>query len=240
MNPGAPRPKDGGPLLLAPNDNSGERAAPSVGVPGPSVREIAVIVMCPRTLAWRVVGCACACWDLPRCGFGPDPDPAGVVKALLEHHDSCQFAYFYDKFGSSMKKSVRPSFEELLNREIDRYDKDENTVVNVDGVKYKKAVVAKSHNSANEYSVVTLLVLVSDIKLDESLNRSIGHLKSILQTIQTIPKKSIEVSVDNSGERAAPSVGVPGPSVRERGVAAGWAPAKQHRKGGLAPTAPPV
>ncbi|KAL8147200.1 hypothetical protein AgCh_004794 [Apium graveolens] len=26
------------PLLLAPNDNSGERAAPSDGVPGPSVR----------------------------------------------------------------------------------------------------------------------------------------------------------------------------------------------------------
>ncbi|KAL8120705.1 hypothetical protein AgCh_017767 [Apium graveolens] len=45
---------------------------------------------------------------------------------------------------------------------------------------------------------------------------------------------------DNSGERVAPSVGVPGPSVRERGVAVGWAPAKQHRKGGLAPTAPPV
>ncbi|KAL8146720.1 hypothetical protein AgCh_004458 [Apium graveolens] len=38
MNPGAPRPKDGAPLLLAPNDNSGERAAPSDGVPGPSVR----------------------------------------------------------------------------------------------------------------------------------------------------------------------------------------------------------
>lgn len=52
-----------------------------------------------------------------------------------------------------MKKSVRPSFEVLLNREIDRYDKDENTLVNVDGVKYKKAV-AKSNNAANEYSVV--------------------------------------------------------------------------------------
>ncbi|KAL8126315.1 hypothetical protein AgCh_013559 [Apium graveolens] len=45
---------------------------------------------------------------------------------------------------------------------------------------------------------------------------------------------------DNSGERAAPSDGVPGPSLRGWGVAAGWAPAKQHRKGGLAPTAPPV
>ncbi|KAL8115004.1 hypothetical protein AgCh_021722 [Apium graveolens] len=46
--------------------------------------------------------------------------------------------------------------------------------------------------------------------------------------------------IDNSGERAAPSDGVPGPSMRGWGVAAGWAPAKQHRKGGLAPTAPPV
>ncbi|KAL8135017.1 hypothetical protein AgCh_009882 [Apium graveolens] len=36
MNPGAPRPKDGVPLLLAPNDNSAERAAPSDTVPGPS------------------------------------------------------------------------------------------------------------------------------------------------------------------------------------------------------------
>ncbi|KAK1369016.1 hypothetical protein POM88_035108 [Heracleum sosnowskyi] len=116
----------------------------------------------------------------------------GVVKALLEHHDSCRFAYFYDKFGNSMKKSVRPSFEELLNREIDRFDKDENTLVNVDGVKYKKEVVAKSNYIANEYSVVTLLVLASDFKLDESVSRSTGHLKSLLQTIQTIPKKSIK------------------------------------------------
>ncbi|KAL8091591.1 hypothetical protein AgCh_034007 [Apium graveolens] len=45
---------------------------------------------------------------------------------------------------------------------------------------------------------------------------------------------------DNSGERAAPSDGVPGPSMRGWGVAASWAPVKQHRKGGLAPTAPPV
>ncbi|KAL8145178.1 hypothetical protein AgCh_003399 [Apium graveolens] len=49
----------------------------------------------------------------------------------------------------------------------------------------------------------------------------------------------MKVTIDNSGERAAPSDGVPGPSMRGWGVAAGWAPAKQHRKGGLAPTAPP-
>lgn len=64
-----------------------------------------------------------------------------------------------DKFGSSMKKSVRPSFEELLNREIDRYDKDENTLLNVDGVKYKKAV-ARSNNIANEYSVVNFSSII--------------------------------------------------------------------------------
>lgn len=59
-----------------------------------------------------------------------------------------------------MKKSVRPSFEELLNREIDRYDKDENTLVNVNGVKYKKEVVAKSYNIANEYSVVNFTLTI--------------------------------------------------------------------------------
>ncbi|KAL8109645.1 hypothetical protein AgCh_025664 [Apium graveolens] len=51
---------------------------------------------------------------------------------------------------------------------------------------------------------------------------------------------SITVRSGNSDERAAPSDAVPGPSGYKRGVTAGWVSAKQHRKGGLAPTAPPV
>ncbi|KAL8094322.1 hypothetical protein AgCh_036015 [Apium graveolens] len=81
------------PLLLAPNDNSGER--------GGSVRRrswtfwvlmrcscwLAVIVTCPRTLSWRVVECAYACWDPPHSDLGPGPDPdpkaRGSPPALL-------------------------------------------------------------------------------------------------------------------------------------------------------------
>ncbi|KAL8123969.1 hypothetical protein AgCh_011828 [Apium graveolens] len=86
-------------------DNSGERAAPSDAVPGPSLAMdegrttsrvsyrpsdtrraclvcwllIAVIATCPRTLPWWVVGCAFVCWDLPHGGLGPDPDPGMQV-----------------------------------------------------------------------------------------------------------------------------------------------------------------
>lgn len=59
-----------------------------------------------------------------------------------------------DEYDSSMNKAVRPSFKKLLNREIARYDKDENTFVNVDGVKYKKEIAARANNIANEYLVV--------------------------------------------------------------------------------------
>ncbi|KAL8126310.1 hypothetical protein AgCh_013554 [Apium graveolens] len=72
MNPGAPKPKDGAPLLLAPNDNSGERAAPSDAVPGPSgchshvptYPSLTGCGMCKRLLG------------PPHGGLSPDPDPA--------------------------------------------------------------------------------------------------------------------------------------------------------------------
>ncbi|KAL8157445.1 hypothetical protein AgCh_002228 [Apium graveolens] len=70
VNPGAPRPKDGEPLLLAPNDNSGERATPSDAVPGSSGGGPPLGY--PNGLLTRVV----LFWDPPRGDLGPDPDPA--------------------------------------------------------------------------------------------------------------------------------------------------------------------
>ncbi|KAL8104267.1 hypothetical protein AgCh_028477 [Apium graveolens] len=67
-----------------------------------------------------------------------------------------------------------------------------------------------------------------------------NHVKAHIDKRSKQDKLSLNIIPDNSGDRAAPSDVVPGPSGYKRGVAAGWAPAKQHRKGGLAPTAPPV
>lgn len=45
-------------------------------------------------------------------------------------------------------------YEKILSSEIRRYDKDEETFVNADGVKIDRAVNHKANGVDNEYSVV--------------------------------------------------------------------------------------
>ncbi|KAL1820254.1 hypothetical protein ACET3Z_015123 [Daucus carota] len=81
-----------------------------------------------------------------------------VVKALLEHHDSCHFAYLFAKY-DDMEKYSRPCFRGFLETEVAKFDKEDETFVNVDGVICKKDFGGNVISIDNEYSVVTLLVL---------------------------------------------------------------------------------
>ncbi|PNY09585.1 hypothetical protein L195_g006139 [Trifolium pratense] len=119
-----------------------------------------------------------------------------VVKSLLEHHDHCHFAYLYAKY-DHLEKHSRPRFRGFLETVIGKFDKNDETFVNVDGVKYRKEPVGKVNSIDNEYSVVTLLVLVDGEYLIPSLKGhskrvNKGDVKTALQTIYSIPRSNLE------------------------------------------------
>ncbi|KAK2364147.1 myelin-associated oligodendrocyte basic protein [Trifolium repens] len=119
-----------------------------------------------------------------------------VVTSLLEHHDHCHFAYLYAKY-DHLEKSIRPRFRGFLETEIGKFDKNDETFVNVDGVKYRKESDRKVNSIDNEYSVVTLLVLVDGKYLIPSLKRNSkrvdkGDVKTALETILSIPRRNLE------------------------------------------------
>ncbi|KAK1382790.1 hypothetical protein POM88_020525 [Heracleum sosnowskyi] len=119
-----------------------------------------------------------------------------VVKALLEHHDFCHFAYLFAKY-DHLEKYSRPCFRGFLKTEVGKFDKNDETFVNVHGVKFGKHSVGKVNNIDNEYSVVTLLVLVDGEYLIPSLKGYAPHVKKVhiktaLQKIHSIPTSDLE------------------------------------------------
>ncbi|XP_017244062.1 uncharacterized protein LOC108215936 isoform X4 [Daucus carota subsp. sativus] len=119
-----------------------------------------------------------------------------VVKALLEHHDSCQFAYLFAKY-DEMEKYSRPCFRGFLETELAKFDKEDETFLNVDGVIGKKDSGGNFNSSDNEYSVVTLLVLadgeywIPSVKWHTPLV-SKADVKIALQKIRSIRMSNLE------------------------------------------------
>ncbi|KAK2364043.1 myelin-associated oligodendrocyte basic protein [Trifolium repens] len=119
-----------------------------------------------------------------------------VVESLFEHLDHCHFAYLYAKY-DHLEGSSRPRFRGFLETELEKFDKNDETFVNVDGVKYRKESNGKVNSIDNEYSVVTLLVLVEDEYLIPSVKRNSkrvnkGDVKTALETILSIPRRELE------------------------------------------------
>ncbi|KAK2418037.1 myelin-associated oligodendrocyte basic protein [Trifolium repens] len=119
-----------------------------------------------------------------------------VVESLFEHLDHCHFAYLYAKY-DNLEESSRPRFRGFLETEREKFDKNDETFVNVDGVKYRKESNGKVNRIDNEYSVVTLLVLVEDEYLIPSVKRNSkrvnkGEVKTALETILSIPRRNLE------------------------------------------------
>ncbi|KAK2432777.1 myelin-associated oligodendrocyte basic protein [Trifolium repens] len=119
-----------------------------------------------------------------------------VVQSLIEHHDDCHFAYLYAKYGH-LEKSSRPRFRRFLEIELGKSDNNDETFMNVDGVKYQKESGGKVNSIDNEYSVVTLLVLVDGEYLIPSLKGNStrvnkGDVKTALRTIYSIPRSDLE------------------------------------------------
>ncbi|WJX84541.1 hypothetical protein P8452_67109 [Trifolium repens] len=96
-----------------------------------------------------------------------------------------------------LEGSSRPRFRGFLETELEKFDKNDETFVNVDGVKYRKESNGKVNSIDNEYSVVTLLVLVEDEYLIPSVKRNSkrvnkGDVKTALETILSIPRRELE------------------------------------------------
>ncbi|GAU28211.1 hypothetical protein TSUD_313700, partial [Trifolium subterraneum] len=96
-----------------------------------------------------------------------------------------------------LEKDTRPRFRGFLETVVGQFDKNDETFVNVDGVKYQKESVGKVTSIDNEYSVVTLLVLVDGEYLIPSPKRSStrvnkGDVITALQTIYSIPRSNLE------------------------------------------------
>ncbi|XP_074375205.1 FLUCTUATING-LIGHT-ACCLIMATION protein 1, chloroplastic-like [Apium graveolens] len=119
-----------------------------------------------------------------------------VVKALLEHHDSCHFAYLFAKY-DDMEKYSRPCFRGFLETELAKFEKEDETFVNVDGVICKKDSGGNVNSIDNEYSVVTLLVLadgeywIPSVKWHTPLVNKVD-VKTALQKILSIPRSNLE------------------------------------------------
>ncbi|KAL1827866.1 hypothetical protein ACET3Z_006278 [Daucus carota] len=119
-----------------------------------------------------------------------------VVKSLYEHQDQCRYAYLYAMY-NHLEKSSRPCFRGMLEMEAGKFDKNNETFVNVDGVRYRKESAGEFKSIDNEYSVVTLLVLVHGEYLIPSLKGNTTHVKKVevknaLETIHSIPRSDLE------------------------------------------------
>ncbi|KAL6583009.1 hypothetical protein OROMI_005087 [Orobanche minor] len=119
-----------------------------------------------------------------------------VVKALLEHQDSCHFAYLFAKY-DDMEKYSRPCYRGFLETELAKFDKEEETFVNVDGVRCKKESAGNASIINNEYSVVTLLVLADGEYWIPSVKGHTSHVdkadvRTALQKIRSIGRSSLE------------------------------------------------
>lgn len=89
-------------------------------------------------------------------------------------------------------KCSKQLFGQVLNRELVRYDRDEEKMVNFDGMKYEEAVGETPGTVPNVYFVVTLLVLASGKYSIPPLEGNTEHLKTILQKFYAIPESKIE------------------------------------------------
>lgn len=95
-------------------------------------------------------------------------------------------------------ESLSKRFQRIIKRERVKYGKDEETFVNVDGVKYKKnsMVEANSSNIENEYTLATVSVLATGKHLIPSTNKK-RHVyldsAAALQMLKSIPKTEIRV-----------------------------------------------
>lgn len=119
-----------------------------------------------------------------------------MVKALLEHHDSCHFAYLFEKY-DDMEKYSRPCFKGFLETELAKFDKEEETFVNVDGAICEKHSAGNVNSIDNEYSVVTLLVLADGEYWIPSVKWHTPHVdkvdvKTALQKICSIRRSNLE------------------------------------------------
>lgn len=95
-------------------------------------------------------------------------------------------------------ESLSKRFQQIINRECVKYGEDEETFVNVNGVKYKKnsMIEANSSNIENEYTLATVSVLATGKHLIPSTNKK-RHVYldcvAVLQTLKSIPKAEIRV-----------------------------------------------
>lgn len=94
-------------------------------------------------------------------------------------------------------ESLSKRFQQIINRERDKYGKDEESFVNVDGVKYKKnsMVEANTSNIEHEYTLATVSVLATGKHLIPSTNKKRQvYLDSVavLQTLKSIQKNEIQ------------------------------------------------
>ncbi|KAL8115760.1 hypothetical protein AgCh_022313 [Apium graveolens] len=90
-------------------------------------------------------------------------------------------------------KYSKQLFREVLTTEVVRYDRDEETISNIDGMKYKKKAVGEEHGMVdNNYLVVTMLVLASGIYSVPRLVCNTEHLQTVFKEFNTIPKSKVE------------------------------------------------
>ncbi|KAL8127884.1 hypothetical protein AgCh_014723 [Apium graveolens] len=98
-------------------------------------------------------------------------------------------------------ESLSKRFQQIIKRERVKYGEDEETYVNVNGVRYKKnsMVEANSSNIENEYTLATMSVIATGKHLIPSTNKK-RHVYldsvAVLQTLNSIPEteiRSVEV-----------------------------------------------
>ncbi|KAL6575422.1 hypothetical protein OROMI_012707 [Orobanche minor] len=92
-------------------------------------------------------------------------------------------------------ESLSKSFREYLNKLLRGYREDDNTLGNVDGVKYKKQVDMVNRSIDNEYTMVTVMVLATgghSIPTKKEKGKKYVDSLTVLQTLQRIPKNNIQ------------------------------------------------
>ncbi|KAK1376457.1 hypothetical protein POM88_032650 [Heracleum sosnowskyi] len=119
----------------------------------------------------------------------------GLPQQDNSDHSSCNYySYIFEKYDTL--GSLSKDFKEVIDK-FDKFVKDEEVFVNVDGVKYQKkgGMVKAKRGIDNEYTLATICVLAScehrtPVKREEK--GEYVHFFAVLQTLQRIPKKDIE------------------------------------------------
>lgn len=122
-----------------------------------------------------------------------------TVRALPQHDNSDisssnYYSYIFEKYDTL--GSLSKDFREVLDK-FDKSVKDEKTLVNVDGVKYKKEAGTDETKRGidNEYTFAKIYVLASgkhQTPIKREMQREYVDSIAVFQTLQQIPKADIK------------------------------------------------